>query len=76
MQPVSPHDSAKRKLLKISNSFLFVAKNRLAVIAPTDNVIDSSRVVDPDPIYAPVQVNEYCLERLIGINASIVDIPI
>ena len=40
MQPVSPHDSAKRKLLKISNSFLFVAKDRLAVIASTDNVID------------------------------------
>jgi hypothetical protein len=59
VQSVSPHDSAKRKLLKISNSFLFVAKNRLAVIASTDNLIDNSGVVDPDPIYAPVQVNEY-----------------
>ena len=32
--------AVKRKLLEISNSVLFVAKDRLAVIASTDNVID------------------------------------
>ena len=32
--------AVKRKLLEISNSVLLVAKDRLAVIASTDNVID------------------------------------
>jgi hypothetical protein len=34
------YPAVKRKLLEISNSVLFVAKDRLAVIASTDNVID------------------------------------
>jgi hypothetical protein len=34
--------AVKRKLLEISNSVLFVAEDRLAVIASTDDVIDSS----------------------------------
>jgi hypothetical protein len=40
--------AVKTKLLKISNSVLFVAKDLLAVIASTDHVIDSSGVFDPD----------------------------
>ncbi len=40
--------AVKTKLLKISNSVLFVARDRLAVIASTDHVIHSSGVFDPD----------------------------